>query len=106
MRLSLIVLSLLLLAACGDEEPSKSACDEVSLEADIMPIVQANCAITQCHADARSPLLTSKAAVIENADQIAFRVGNGSMPPASFGTLTASEKSKIECWVENGAEDN
>jgi len=105
MRVALLFVVLSVFISCGsDEQPNQ--CKNVRLSADIMPIINANCAINTCHANAISPLLNSTESVIANAVQIKERTGDGSMPPGGHAPLTAQEIDLIACWVDGGALDN
>lgn len=80
-----------------------------SLANDIMPIIQANCAISSnCHGTGASgrPVFKDKAKVLEYATTIKQYTGSGYMPPASQPDLTAAEIATIACWVNDGAKDN
>ena len=96
----------LLLFSCGKEEvkPEFSCGEEISLMNDIMPIVSNNC--IGCHDDGPMPHLTSKQAVIDNADDIRREVSGGLMPPPSASPLEAEDVQLIKCWVDDGAPDN
>jgi hypothetical protein len=85
-------------------KPEFSCGEEVSLNMDIMPIINSNCAFAQCHGSGRLPFLTSKQAVIDNANTIRVQVSGGSMPPG--GALSDEEIRLIQCWVDDGALDN
>lgn len=76
----------------------------VSLESQVMPIIESNCAISGCHGDTQAPLFTSKGAVISNASKIQERTEAGSMPPT--GKLPDDEIALISCWVNDGAKNN
>ena len=78
----------------------------VSLDADIMPIINSNCAVQGCHGDVQSPQFTSKAAVIGQAARIKVRTGAGQMPPAGRPDLSQTQIDLIACWVDDGALDN
>ncbi|EAY28576.1 hypothetical protein [Microscilla marina] len=78
---------------------------DVSLITDVEPIIRTNCAISQCHVSGgRSPNLTTKASILNNAASIKSEVVSGSMPRGS--TLSKSEIDQIRCWVNDGAKDN
>lgn len=76
--------------------------------ADVNPIIQSTCATNaSCHGSGSSngpgPLLTYTA--IYNARiSIKTAVSNGTMPKT--GSLTASQKSSIICWIDDGAQNN
>lgn len=86
----------------------------VSLSADIMPILEANCLQTSsggggCHNgdNGASRNWTVKSNILTNASGIKSRTTGGSMPPSSSGQeLTAEEIALIACWVDDGAKDN
>lgn len=74
----------------------------------IKPLIEASCAIANCH-DGNTPGLpdwSSLANVQDNKDNIKQRTGDGSMPPASQDPLTQEQKDAIACWVDDGALDN
>ncbi|GAB4242291.1 MAG: hypothetical protein Tsb0034_19670 [Ekhidna sp.] len=76
----------------------------VSLLDDIMPIINASCAITGCHNGTRSPNLTTPEAVISNASRIKSETQSRSMPRDD--QLEQSEIDLIACWVDSGAKNN
>lgn len=81
----------------------------VSYAAEIVPIIDVNCAISSCHDGNTTGLLdwSVLANVQENASNIKTRTANMSMPLASSGlTLEQSEIDAIGCWVDDGALDN
>ncbi len=96
------------LVACNksDDAPVFACGEEVSLEAQIMPIIEADCAVSLCHLDGTNPILDSKAAVITHAANIRTQVETFQMPPGGQEPLSAAEIELIGCWVEDGAEDN
>ncbi|WP_420578592.1 hypothetical protein [Ekhidna sp.] len=75
-----------------------------SLAADIMPIIQKDCAISGCHNGSQSPRLTTNQEVIENAARIKSETQAGSMPRNR--TLSDQEIALIACWVDDGALNN
>ena len=78
----------------------------VSLETEIMPIIEANCAVSGCHGNVQSPLFGSKEAVRGSAARIEARTSAGTMPPAGREDLTQAQIDLISCWVEDGAPNN
>ncbi|SNT30574.1 SprB repeat-containing protein [Ekhidna lutea] len=77
---------------------------DVSLEKDIMPIIETNCAITNCHNGSRSPTLITNIEIISNAGRIKSETQEGSMPRG--GTLSQLEIDLIACWADDGAPNN
>jgi hypothetical protein len=75
-----------------------------SLELDVKPIIEQNCAITNCHNGSQSPDLRSIANIRSHASQIKSLTQSGEMP--KDGNLTATEKALIACWVDDGAKNN
>lgn len=108
MKQALIILFAALLISCGkeDDNPQFSCGEEVSLERDIMPIINTYCAVSGCHLDEKNPILTTKLAVQTNAANIRREVAGLFMPPTSATPLEADDIQKIKCWVDDGAEDN
>lgn len=103
--------------ACSSESedqlptpPGNDVCEgsTASLANDIMPILQQNCAISGCHVSGTGRVnFTVKDNVLQYASQIRANTQSGFMPPSSSGqSLSESEKSLINCWVVNGANDN
>lgn len=108
MRIIYLGLAIGLLVSCGKEEmkPDFSCGEEISLEMDIMPIINANCAISQCHLDTKNPIFSSSQVVIDNAETIRLEVSGGFMPPPSASPLELDEIQMIKCWVDDGARNN
>lgn len=79
---------------------------DISLSNNIMPIIEANCAISGCHKDVRNPMFNSKNDVINASNRIAARTSSTTNPMPPGGRLPQSEIDQILCWVENGASDN
>ncbi len=77
-----------------------------SLESEVMPIIEVNCAVTGCHGSSQSPLLNTKEQIMANAERINSRTSSGSMPPPEREDLTQREIDLITCWVEDGAANN
>lgn len=79
-----------------------------SLATEIMPIIATKCAITNCHNGAQEPDLTGLQSVRTHATQIRDLTQSGAMPKSgsSGGSLSASQKALIKCWVDDGAKDN
>lgn len=82
---------------------------DVTLSVDIMPIITANCAISGCHGDSRSPLMNSADEIIASAERIRVRAlgldaGRQPMPPSGF--ISQELQDQIDCWVNDGALNN
>jgi hypothetical protein len=77
---------------------------QTSLALDIKPIIETECAITNCHNGSQSPDLRSSSNIISNASQIKSETQSGAMP--KDGNLDSSQKALIACWVEEGAKNN
>lgn len=75
-----------------------------SLEDEIMPIITLKCAIDNCHNGSQDPNFSSKANVRTHASKIKDLTQSGAMPKE--GSLSASQKALIACWVDDGAKDN
>ncbi len=79
---------------------------DVSLSGNITAIVISNCAISGCHNGSVSPNLSTKSAIIQNANSIKSRTSSRTMPPSSRPDLSDSQIQQIACWVDAGAIDN
>ena len=84
-------------------------CDGVnaSFVANVFPIIQTNCAVTDCHAagstNGPGPL-TSYTQIKNAAIEIKSAVVSRFMP--KDGSLTTSQIKTISCWVDAGAPNN
>ncbi len=96
------------LVSCHDrEDEMKFACgEEVSLSNEVMPIIDANCAISLCHADGVQPFLNTAEQIILKSERIGVRVENGSMPPGGQPPLSSEDVDLILCWIADGSPDN
>ena len=79
-----------------------------SFSVTVLTLIQTKCATNSgCHAagstNSGGPL-TTYAQISAKASNIKAQVSSGAMPQT--GSLTASEKSSIVCWVSNGAANN
>lgn len=78
-----------------------------SFSADVNPIIQANCALSGCHASGSSNgpgALTSYQQVANNSSMIRSAVLNGIMPQGS--SLSSAQKNAIICWIDGGVMNN
>jgi len=75
-----------------------------SLEDDIMPIIDTKCAVSGCHNGSESPNFTNPQNVRTHAAKIKQLTQSGEMPRE--GSLSATQKALIACWVDDGAKDN
>lgn len=79
-----------------------------SFSSDVNPVVQASCATNSgCHGtgSANGPgALLTYSQIFNARSDIRSAVASGHMP--LNGSLTASEKNAIICWVDNGATNN
>jgi hypothetical protein len=78
----------------------------VSWSSEVQSIITNNCATSGCHNGNQSPNLSSLSGVQNNKDQVKSRTANNSMPPSGRTPLTAEQKAKIACWVDDGAKNN
>lgn len=78
-----------------------------SFSTDVSPVIQSICATSGCH-DASSSNgpgpLTNYQQVFNARVTIRTAVANGTMPKNT--TLSATQKSAILCWIDNGATNN
>jgi hypothetical protein len=79
-----------------------------SFAADVKPIMQASCAFdSDCHGSGSNSgpgSLLNYSEIFNARSSIRSAVLSGNMPKGA--SLTASEKSAIICWIDNGAANN
>ena len=91
---------------CCNDDGTFEILSGISLESEVMPVIEANCAVTGCHGSSQSPLLNTKEQIMANAERIKSRTSSGSMPPPEREDLAQEEIDLITCWVEDGAANN
>ncbi|MCU0382512.1 MAG: SprB repeat-containing protein [Cyclobacteriaceae bacterium] len=77
----------------------------ISYDAEIKNIISASCNFSTCHGGGQSPNLTSYAGVSANQAKIKAELVSGRMPTGQ-GTITAENRQKIICWIDDGAANN
>jgi hypothetical protein len=106
------IVSLFVIISCGsnDEPVEDVSCNgmTISYATEVSPLISTNCATTlSCHGSGSTngpgPLLTYTQ-VFNNRNAISSAVKSGRMPKDH--TLSSDQKSKIVCWIENGAANN
>ena len=91
----------------SDNEFKPDCSTPKSFATDVNPIIQASCAITNCHASGSTNgpgPLTNYTQISNAAHLIRPAVSSGFMPQNS--SLTDAQKSAIICWIDSGAHDN
>jgi hypothetical protein len=76
----------------------------ITLSNHVQNIVDTNCALPACHGGTQLPDFRQKSNILNNANNIATRTANGTMPPT--GALSQEMIDTIACWVADGAQDN
>lgn len=76
----------------------------VSYSIDVKPIIAKSCNMAGCHDGVVVTSLADYTTMHDGALQIKSSVISGIMPKT--GSLTATEKATIACWVDNGAKNN
>ena len=117
---------LVLISSCSKDEdttpdPDNSSpsgmdtCIEIdpSFKDDILPIIEATCAIETCHVSNGSGngIFDSYDAIkgkVDNESLLRRAVTDANMPPASSvgPKPTAAQRNLIKCWIEDGAANN
>ena len=78
-----------------------------SFATDINPIIQANCTSSGCHNTGSNNgpgALTSYQQIFNARSSVRAAVASGSMPQG--GSLSATQKNAIICWIDNGSSNN
>lgn len=103
----------LLASACtyDNEEDlfGKKSCDsDVSLAQNVEPIIATRCAVPGCHVSGgQPPNFSQSSTIVGRAASIRNRTKNRTMPPPASGIiLTEVEIQTIDCWVQQGANEN
>ena len=93
----------------NNPNPTPSVCDNISKtwSTDVSPLITSFCNQPGCHntgsVNGPGPL-TTHAQVFAARSQIRDAVQSGRMPQNA--TLSAEQKNKIICWINNGAPNN
>ena len=91
---------------CETPEIMHQVLTGISLEDDVMPIIEEQCTFSGCHnGSSNAPNFLIKSNVVSRATSIKLNINNGNMPRTP-GSLTQDEKDKILCWVDDGGIDN
>jgi hypothetical protein len=98
-----------LVVTCKKEKKFSPDCNGApkSYASDVSPIINANCAISGCHASGSSNgpgALTNYNEVNAAKSRIRTAVENGTMPKNR--SLSDDQKNKIICWIDAGAPNN
>lgn len=106
---ALLIATTVLIIACSKTSDFTPDCStSKSYATEVSPVIVSTCATNSgCHAagSTRGPgALTTYQQVYNNRFQIRSSVASGSMP--ENGSLSASEKNAILCWIDNGAANN
>lgn len=96
-----------------EEKPPLTLCDslDVTYAGVIKPLITNRCAISGCHVSGFSAGdFTSYQGLKDVIDQgSTFRtriIIDKDMPPAGATTLSDEERQKIDCWLNDGAQNN
>ena len=82
-----------------------SNCDPLtSYKTKVKAIFVTNCTSSGCHDGNNLPSLAEYQTAHDAAAQIKTAVSNGVMP--KNGTLSATDKAALICWLSNGAQNN
>lgn len=112
-----LLFALTLLSKCSGKKDSVNSnppgggtdCSTIQAKfaANVYPIIQASCQGSGCHNNtdkANGHAWTTYAEIAANASAINAAVQSGAMPKT--GSLTATQKNIINCWVNSGAQNN
>lgn len=80
-----------------------------SFEGDVLPLINASCAIESCHVTgAEAPDLSIRDNIFTEANRIGEQLEINAMPPkdSAVDSLTRAEAQVIICWVREGGLDN
>ena len=111
-RVIICLVGIAVVAAACSKGNSGAATVDCSGEAksfvtDVNPVIQANCVSAGCHSSGSNNgpgALISYQQIFNARSSIRSAVASGSMPQG--GSLSASQKNAIICWIDNGATNN
>lgn len=110
---SLLISVMLLLYACskgGGSSSTTDPCAGLSFKflTEVQPIINTTCAnSSNCHGSGSTNSggpLTDYDKIFAKSSNIKFQIESGLMP--KNGTLSATDKNKIICWINSGAPNN
>jgi len=108
--LTVITICSLFIFSCGKDNAAPADCSgpAKTFSADVHPITSSTCATnSDCHGNGSvngpGPLLTYTQ-VFNARSSIRSAVSDGRMP--KNGSLSASQKSAIICWIDSGGPNN
>lgn len=109
--LFILGVALLIINACSKNNGSDYTADcsvAKTFSTDANPVIQTYCATNAgCHGTGSTHgpgALTSYSQIYNNRSAIRTAIINGSMP--QNGSLSASQKNAVICWIDAGASDN
>jgi hypothetical protein len=112
-RIGLVTSLIVLTLACSKDDDNGGNenvdCNTLNAKfaANVAPLIATSCAKAGCHATGSSNgpgALTTYAQISGNKAAIRAAVSDGRMP--KDGTLSATQKATIICWIDAGALDN
>ncbi len=113
--LIILISSSFILASCKKDKDSSGGgpdvtpldCGTVRFSTTILPLINAKCATSGCHAAGSSSgpgALTNYSQIFTNRTQVINAVNANRMPPG--GPLSTTEKLQLACWIDAGAPNN
>lgn len=108
----LLLISCVCFAACKHKEIIPNVALQpcsASYNTDIKPLVNNKCAISNCHGSnglANLSDYTILKARADNGNVKKYVYTLQMMPPSNATQLTDDEKSKLQCWLDDGAQQN
>jgi len=111
-KLSKIIFSLIfsiLIIACSKNAANNAnttvTCNpNTSFSTTILPLFNTSCNTYGCHDGNNAAALNNFLVIHDNATQIRASVSTGRMPKDK--PLSATDKTAILCWIDNGSKDN
>ena len=101
----------IIITACSKGNSAVTAVDctgeAKSFVTDVSPVIQANCTSPGCHNSGSNNgpgALITYQQIFNARISIRAAVASGSMPQG--GSLSASQKNTILCWIDNGGANN
>ncbi len=104
-----ILLSSAFIIGCEKEEPDTADCNPAtSFSADVLPLINTSCGNATCHgAGATNGAMTNYTEVKSYVDNGKFNqrvLVTQDMPVGS--SLSAAQLASLQCWIDDGAQNN
>lgn len=86
---------------CATQKNVLVKAGDISYANDVAPIIMASCGITNCHTAANSGRMQVMNYTILAANRLSVKSKMNSNMPKAPGTISAADKEKVFCWIDD-----